>query len=260
MPRKPPPPTGELLLRAVFAQPEDDAPRLAYADWLEESGGEPERAALIRVQCELAHLSPDDPRAADLRRREAKLLRGRKLKWRAHLPRFRGVVWGEFSRGFIDSVVLKSTYQFRRYSLRLLEAIPLRAVMVKPARDYPREMTGFGRMRALGRVSELHLAGQHMDDGRFDQLLQSPHLGRLAHLDVSSNEIGDRGLARLISTALPSLRVVNLSGNRIGLTGARLLVGSPLADQVELLDLTRNGIPLSAQDQLRMTLRHRIRV
>src|SRR5215211_7281474 len=100
MQRKPPPTVGEQLLRAVFEHPEDDAPRLAYADWLDESGGDPERAAFIRVQCKLARLPPGDARAAELARAEAKLLRGRKLRWRAHLPRFRHVVWGDFSRGF----------------------------------------------------------------------------------------------------------------------------------------------------------------
>src|SRR6476620_1565325 len=77
MPRKPPPTTGELLLRAVFEHPEDDAPRLAYADWLDEFGGEPERAALIRVQCEHERLPADDPRRAVLERQAASLLRGR---------------------------------------------------------------------------------------------------------------------------------------------------------------------------------------
>lgn len=30
----------DILLRAILANPEDDAPRLAYADWLDENGGE----------------------------------------------------------------------------------------------------------------------------------------------------------------------------------------------------------------------------
>jgi uncharacterized protein (TIGR02996 family) len=256
--RKPTPTTGELLLRAVFEHPEDDAPRLAYADWLDESGGEPERAALIRVQCELARLPPDDPRRAELGGKEAILLRGRKLKWRAHLPRFRGVTWGDFSRGFVDSVVLKSTYQFRRYSARLAEAIPLRTVTVKPAREYPRQMTGFGRMRSLARVSELHLSGQRMDDTIFTQLLGSPHLGRLVHLDISDNLIGDRGVARLIAADLPMLRLINLSKNRVSITGARLLANSPLVGQLELLDISRNGITPSARKQLRDAFNNRI--
>ena len=48
------------LLATVCAQPEDDAPRLVYADWLDEHS-QPERAEFIRVQCELAR-TPDPMR------------------------------------------------------------------------------------------------------------------------------------------------------------------------------------------------------
>ena len=56
------------LLAAIRAAPDDDAPRLVYADWLDEHG-QPERAEFIRLQCELARAN--DP---SLRRREAELL------------------------------------------------------------------------------------------------------------------------------------------------------------------------------------------
>jgi uncharacterized protein (TIGR02996 family) len=38
------------FLDAICADPDDDTPRLVYADWLEEHG-EPERAEFIRCQC-----------------------------------------------------------------------------------------------------------------------------------------------------------------------------------------------------------------
>lgn len=41
------------MLAAVLARPEDDLPRLVFADYLDENG-EPERAEFVRVQCELA--------------------------------------------------------------------------------------------------------------------------------------------------------------------------------------------------------------
>jgi uncharacterized protein (TIGR02996 family) len=243
MPRKPPPTTGELLLRAVFAHPEDDAPRLAYADWLDESGGVAERAAFIRVQCELARLPWTDTRRADLQPQEIKLLRGRKLKWRRHLPKFRGVVWGDFSRGFIDSVTLKSTYQFRRYSARIAETIPLHAVRVRPARDYERQMTGFGRMKALARVSDLHLSAQRIDDERLAQLLGSPHLGRVSRLILSDNRIGDEG-ARLLAAdqVLPALKVLDLRNNKVGDVGGRALSTSVLSSRLDLLVLAGNRL------------------
>jgi len=44
------------LLTAILAYPEDDTPRLIYADWLEENG-EGERAAFIRAKVALSLLS-----------------------------------------------------------------------------------------------------------------------------------------------------------------------------------------------------------
>jgi uncharacterized protein (TIGR02996 family) len=44
------------LLRAVCADPADDAPRLILADWWDEHG-RPERAEFLRVQCAAAYLS-----------------------------------------------------------------------------------------------------------------------------------------------------------------------------------------------------------
>src|SRR5262245_8205768 len=49
---------GEALIRSILAAPADDAPRLVYADWLEEQG-RPEDAEFVRVQVELARLGFD---------------------------------------------------------------------------------------------------------------------------------------------------------------------------------------------------------
>jgi uncharacterized protein (TIGR02996 family) len=49
------------LLAAIHEAPEDDAPRLVYADWLEDHG-ESDRADFIRAQVELARLDEADPR------------------------------------------------------------------------------------------------------------------------------------------------------------------------------------------------------
>jgi len=44
------------FLKAILATPDDDLPRLVYADWLDEHS-HPERAEFIRVQCELSRLT-----------------------------------------------------------------------------------------------------------------------------------------------------------------------------------------------------------
>ena len=43
----------DALLAAVCAAPDDDLPRLVYADWCDENG-QPERAEFIRVQVTIA--------------------------------------------------------------------------------------------------------------------------------------------------------------------------------------------------------------
>jgi uncharacterized protein (TIGR02996 family) len=53
------------LLSAIIAHPDEDTPRLAYADWLTEHG-DPDRAEFIRVQCRLADVPPGHPDWVDL--------------------------------------------------------------------------------------------------------------------------------------------------------------------------------------------------
>ncbi len=57
------------FLKAIVEAPDDVAPRLVYADWLDEIGDP--RGEFIRVQCERETLSERDPRCRDLDYREA---------------------------------------------------------------------------------------------------------------------------------------------------------------------------------------------
>jgi uncharacterized protein (TIGR02996 family) len=70
------------LLAAIIAEPDEDTPRLAYADWLDENSpdqnpspapGGSARAEFIRVQCRLAADPFDDPDYPELLERELDL-------------------------------------------------------------------------------------------------------------------------------------------------------------------------------------------
>jgi uncharacterized protein (TIGR02996 family) len=70
------------LLNAIIANPDDDALRLVYADWLDENlpdktpspaAGPSARAEYIRVQCRLAGFPFDDPDYPELLERQADL-------------------------------------------------------------------------------------------------------------------------------------------------------------------------------------------
>jgi uncharacterized protein (TIGR02996 family) len=59
----------ESLLATILREPDEDMPRLAFADWLDENG-EPERAEFIRVQCRLARM-PAAPRPLAVKKQRA---------------------------------------------------------------------------------------------------------------------------------------------------------------------------------------------
>jgi uncharacterized protein (TIGR02996 family) len=95
--------TADAFLRAILAAPQDDGPRLVYADWLDEQG-EADRAAFIRVQCQLARLEEHGPRRVDLEARERALLERHEAAWLGELPPA-ARAWS-FRRGFPDRLAL----------------------------------------------------------------------------------------------------------------------------------------------------------
>ena len=87
------------FLRDILANPEDDAPRLVYADWLDEHG-EAARAEFIRVQVRLAALPEGADERLELARRQRQLLREHRERW---LDPLRGLVSdASFRRGFVE--------------------------------------------------------------------------------------------------------------------------------------------------------------
>src|SRR5262245_33334084 len=95
--------TGEAgLLQAIREAPDDDAPRLGYADWLDEQH-DPRRAERSRVQCELARI-PLGLRASQLRQREQELLDEHGADWAAPLSSF--VSGSTFRRGLLEQVTI----------------------------------------------------------------------------------------------------------------------------------------------------------
>ena len=89
-------------LIAVLAAPQDDAPRLRFADEL-MARGDP-RGEFIRVQIERARLAPDSDEALRLVRRERELLAKYEAEWVA--PVADGLTAWSFRRGFIEEATL----------------------------------------------------------------------------------------------------------------------------------------------------------
>jgi uncharacterized protein (TIGR02996 family) len=97
----------DAFIQAIIESPEEDTPRLVYADWLEERGDP--RGEFVRVQCLLATLAADDGRRPPLEALERRLLERHQDEWlgplRPLLSRW------EFRRGFLDAIsVPAATY------------------------------------------------------------------------------------------------------------------------------------------------------
>jgi uncharacterized protein (TIGR02996 family) len=70
----------EAFLQAIREVPQDEGPRLVYADWLEENG-DADRAAFIRAQCRFASWKGPSPERAVFRREAEELLRRHWEEW-----------------------------------------------------------------------------------------------------------------------------------------------------------------------------------
>ena len=125
-------PDDPAFIRMIAAAPDDDAPRLVYADVLEERGDPAgvARAEFIRVQCEKARLVPDTPRSRELWFREAALFDWARA-WRAELPAVRGLQYGGFRRGFIDDVYVHDAEAFFRSAGLVFDRLPLRRLEIR---------------------------------------------------------------------------------------------------------------------------------
>jgi uncharacterized protein (TIGR02996 family) len=116
----------DALLAAICAQPDEDTTRLVFADWCDEND-EPDRAAFIRTQVELARTPPWEPFAVRCRWREPDALLGKRFA--AELPRVDGfhIAWSAtpFRRGFGWALLVRSVSEWRACVEPLFECEPI---------------------------------------------------------------------------------------------------------------------------------------
>jgi uncharacterized protein (TIGR02996 family) len=237
----------DAFLRDIAERPADDAPRLIYADWLEEHGGAAEaaRAAFIRAQCRLAQMPLQNPARPALEDECSTLLAQHGQEWAAPV-RDIAERW-EYCRGFIERIETGDG-KFGSHAEALMKQLPLRAVALR-LRD--------GNSQALAdclqleRLETLEIRDQHLRDNTLQPLLASPHLKRLTALNLSGNSIEGPAIQALLQANLVArLRRLDLSDNyTLGDRGTRMLVNSEQAAGLEVLRLGRTNLtPGGLQD------------
>src|SRR5262249_44548145 len=114
------------LIAAIRAELDSDAPRLVYADFLEDRG-DPQsvaRAEFIRIQVQRSNLPPEDERHSPLMARAPRLLAAPPCARQGAHFCFRK---GRFRRGFIEYVHLDARH-FLHHRRQLVRLEPLRDI------------------------------------------------------------------------------------------------------------------------------------
>jgi uncharacterized protein (TIGR02996 family) len=232
------------LRAAIVAEPDEDMPRLAYADWLDENKPDElpspaesssARAEFIRVQCRLAAGAFDDPDYPELLEREADLAEWLNVHDREPdrdlgnlycRNNFEGGEWGNSRRGFPEIV------DFERY---LETAEETAEAIIEALED------GFGRCaaRTLGLVDvmtdEITLLARHPI---FEQV-------RGLHLDGLDDSTEDEAIAAIAGSrwtvGLRRLYIVRFS---LDAPSCEALARSPYLRNLESLTINE---PISAK-------------
>ncbi|MDW8244817.1 MAG: TIGR02996 domain-containing protein [Thermogemmata sp.] len=261
----PPLPAGiEQEYQRIRAYPDDDLPRLVYADWLDERGDP--RGEFIRLQIARARLEkligssvgggclPEGLRRLHpayyqayvrLRQRENLLLVRHRAEW---LTPFRGLISGEeFRRGFVESVKIAAR-TFLEHAARLFALTPLRHVQIL---DLDAWADALAVCPFLDRLEALTIHAQHSGPALAIALARSPYLSGLRRLRLSRNRLGDEGLAQLVRRPWPSLEELDLTHNDLSPAAARLLHHHwRHLPRLHTLQLRDNNLGLSGAAQL----------
>jgi uncharacterized protein (TIGR02996 family) len=208
----------QAFLQAICEDPDDDTPRLIYADWLDEHG-QPERAEFIRVQCELARLPRWHRRWQHCLAHQRHLIVG---DARGLPPLPAGLSWGQFGRGFVESVRTSDLPTFVKFAPVIFADAPVQHLVVEvAAREV--SLVPLAESPWLARLHGVEKTGfgSRLGAGEVEQLGNSPHAGALRSLRFRCGGLLEEGVSALVETAVfPRLTALDLgeSGGWVTLT------------------------------------------
>jgi uncharacterized protein (TIGR02996 family) len=238
-------PSPELaaLLSAVADDPDEDAPRLVLADWLEEHG-DPARAEFIRLQCELAQLPAFDPRWQALGRRTHELLVEHLAAWTGGAPsswqlgferglltmspsslalmRRRGAEWWDTHGAWVTHLTLCGECRDAALQRLAPRFTRLARLSFQGAWEGGRSVTdeGVKALAGLTQLRRLDLADSTVTDAGLQTLAT---LTRLQSLNLSRTGVTDEGLAVVVH--LQRLRELWLTATAVTDAGLGALAG-----------------------------------
>jgi uncharacterized protein (TIGR02996 family) len=252
----------DAMLRAIAANPDDDTPRLIYADLLDELGGDANtaRARFIRLQIEthrhtyntfdarlaydlIAPSEEDDTAMLEQKRAEAVQLANRyQSQWLRELPTWCNPVFGLvgmtranlFVRGFVERVSARAKpFAFR--TEELFDTNPIRALELQGGST--KLLPAVFSRAELARVRSLDFSWGGVPAELVAAISECPHLTALTHLDLSKCSLSGSDVRVLAqSVQLSALRKICLGGS-LTASAVRLLAASAKLGNLREIDL-----------------------
>lgn len=184
------------FLTQILTDPDDDRPRMVYADWLMREGDP--RGELIAVQCALARhatLDEDVGPLEPLEWRERTLLKTYGKSWTIDAET-RLKYWGEFGfrRGFIETLTFNGGFQDTYAKVR--EATPLLRALAVAGLD---ELAG---SPALEGIEEVSIRSGFPKVREIEALAKSPHISKLRRLGFVYANPSQREIFAFVSLPL----------------------------------------------------------
>ncbi|MEM7155655.1 MAG: TIGR02996 domain-containing protein [Myxococcota bacterium] len=229
------------LLQAVLDDPDDDAPRLAYATWCDAHADPDVRAQgdLIRSQIDLANTDPDAVRtgqAAGLQQHIDTLVERHGAAWRQPISGWVDAV--HFVRGFAGWLEC-SAQAWLDHGAQIRALAPVQHLNLRGVRDVDERLAD---SPLLAGIRSLSMDGCGLHDIHVQLLAASKHVGELRWISMADNHLGlPASEALAASTSLGQLAFVELRSNpvdpveELGYDGA-IVVASTMPPEGQALE------------------------
>jgi uncharacterized protein (TIGR02996 family) len=232
----------QAFLQAIRAEPEADAPRLVYADWLEERGDP--RGDFIRTQV-LWHRTRQDGDWEAFRRhyrREHELSKQYKELWLAPLYQLKVSV-ASYDRGFVDSVSIDME-SFVKHGEQLLAAAPLLREVSFTLRPRSRLTPALATCPWFQHVTAVEFRKGRLPVDNLLAFARSPHMAHLRSLYLEDSKLAGPAPPNLFAQLLqmPRLQTLSLSWMPVDDAAALALAQSPDLARLRTLKMLHAGL------------------
>lgn len=244
-----------VAIAAIAAVPQDDAPRILFANWL-ESQGDP-RGEYIRLQCELAAGPFRSKRRAIANRCKA-LFKEHRRQWENTLSAKGEWTW---RRGFVSSARMSAS-QLNKHGATVFSREPIdslgitqckaslnclnskdwlsRLRILKLRGEIVQETLEFLTMQSFPRLKSLNLGDSRLAKIPLAALFQSNSLREIKSLALSGNDLKDQALNGLLN-AEQKLESLYLSRNQLTDRALDIIGESPACRSLKRLTLSGNA-------------------